>query len=233
MIHTPHLPNKKVWGIVLFGVCCALLRSPSLLLLDEPLTGLDLESKTEIVPYLERLHEELEIPVLYVSHAQDEVARLADHLVLLREGRVVASGKIRQMLTRTDLPLSRGDEAEALLEATVVGHDEIYELTHLEFAGGRFNVTRRDLEIGQVVRLRILARDVSLTLEHQTDTSILNIFPVTVEELADEGPAQVLVRLSAAGAPILSRITRRSADALRLAPGRQVFAQIKTVALLT
>lgn len=215
------------------AIARALLRSPTLLLLDEPLTGLDLESKADIVPYLERLHEELEIPVLYVSHSPDEVARLADHLVLLQEGKVLASGEIRQMLTRTDLPLSHGEDAEAILEATVVGHDENYELTHLEFAGGQFNVTRRDLEIGQVVRLRILARDVSLTLEHQTDTSILNIIPVTVEELADEGPAQVMVRLSATGAPILSRITRRSADALQLAPGKQVFAQIKTVALLS
>ena len=215
------------------AIARALLRSPALLLLDEPLTGLDVVSKAEIVPYLERLHEELEIPVLYVSHAPDEVARLADHLVLLQEGRVLAAGEIRQMLTRTDLPLSHGDEAEALLEATVVGHDETYELTHLEFAGGQFKVTRRDLEIGQVVRLRILARDVSLTLEHQSDTSILNILPVTVEELADEGPAQVMVRLSAAGDRLLSRITRRSADALRLTPGKQVYAQIKTVALLT
>jgi len=210
----------------------ALLTSPHLLLLDEPLTGLDLDSKAEIVPYLERLHEELNIPVLYVSHSPDEVARLADHLVLLQEGRVLASGEIRQMLTRSDLPLFHGDEAEAILEATVVGHDETYELTQLEFPGGRFNVTRTDLEVGQIVRLRILARDVSLTLERQTDTSILNIFPVTVEELAAEGPAQVMVRLSASGTSILSRITRRSADALELAPGKHLYAQIKTVALL-
>jgi molybdate transport system ATP-binding protein len=214
------------------AIARALLTSPALLLLDEPLTGLDLESKAEIVPYLERLHEELEIPVLYVSHSPDEVARLADHLVLLQEGRVLASGEIREMLTRSDLPLFHGDNAEAILEARVAGHDETYQLTRLDFPGGQFNVTRRDLEIGQVVRLRILARDVSLTLEHQTDTSILNIFPVTVEELADEGPAQIMVRLSAGGAPILSRITRRSADALQLAPGKQVHAQIKTVALL-
>jgi len=214
------------------AIARALLTSPHLLLLDEPLTGLDLASKSEIVPYLERLHEELDIPVLYVSHSPDEVARLADHMVLLQEGRVLAAGEIRQMLTRSDLPLFHGDEAEAILEATVVGHDEMYQLTQLEFPGGRFNVTRRDLEVGQVVRLRILARDVSLTLERQTDTSILNIIPVTLEELIPEGPAQVMVRLSAGGAPILSRITRRSADALQLAPGKRVYAQIKTVALL-
>lgn len=214
------------------AIARALLTSPDLLLLDEPLTGLDVDSKAEIVPYLERLHEELDIPVLYVSHSPDEVARLADHMVLLQAGRVLASGEIRQMLTRSDLPLFHGDEAEALLEATVVSHDEAYELTHLEFPGGRFNVTRSDLEVGQLVRLRILARDVSLTLEHQTDTSILNILPVTVEELTPEGPAQVMVKLSAGGTPILSRITRRSADVLQLAPGKQIYAQIKTVALL-
>ena len=214
------------------AIARALLTSPALLLLDEPLTGLDLESKAEIVPYLERLHEELEIPVLYVSHSHDEVARLADHLVLLQQGMVLAAGEIRQMLTRSDLPLFHGDDAEALLEATVVDHDETYQLTRLEFPGGQFNVTRRDLGIGQVVRLRILARDVSLTLEHQIDTSILNIFPVTVEELVEESPSQIMVRLSAAGAPILSRITQRSADVLQLVPGKQVYAQIKTVALL-
>ena len=214
------------------AIARALLTSPDLLLLDEPLTGLDVDSKAEIVPYLERLHEELDIPVLYVSHSPDEVARLADHMVLLQTGRVLAAGEIRQMLTRSDLPLFHGDEAEAILEATVVGHDETYELTHLEFSGGRFNVTRSDLEVGQLVRLRILARDVSLTLEHQTDTSILNILPVTVEELIPEGPAQVMVRLSAGDMPILSRITRRSADVLQLVPGKQVYAQIKTVALL-
>jgi len=214
------------------AIARALLTSPNLLLLDEPLTGLDMDSKAEIVPYLERLHGELDIPVLYVSHAPDEVARLADHMVLLQAGRVLASGEIRQMLTRSDLPLFHGDEAEALLEATVVGHDETYELTQLEFPGGSFNVTRSDLEVGQLVRLRILARDVSLTLEHQTDTSILNILAVTVEELIPEGPAQVMVRLSAGGTPILSRITRRSADKLQLVPGKQIYAQIKTVALL-
>jgi len=214
------------------AIAQALLTSPRLLLLDEPLTGLDAVGKAEILPYLERLHEELDIPVLYVSHASDEVARLADHLVLLQEGRVLASGPIAEMLTRFDLPLSRGFDAEAIIEAEVVDHDEVYHLTRLAFAGGHFNVAREELAIGQSVRLRILARDVSLTLEHQSETSILNILPVTVEELVDEGPAQVMVKLSAKGIPFLSRITRKSARVLELEPGKRVFAQIKTVALL-
>jgi len=214
------------------AIAQALLTSPRLLLLDEPLTGLDAAGKAEIVPYLERLHGELNIPVLYVSHAPDEVAQLADHLVLLQEGRILGSGPIAEMLTQFDLPLSHGEDAEAIIEAQVEGHDETYHLTRLTFPGGMFNVTRKNLQVGQAVRLRVLARDVSLTLARQTNTSILNILPVTVEELVEEGPAQIMVKLSASGTFILSRITSKSAQTLDLQPGKPVFAQIKTVALL-
>lgn len=211
----------------------ALLTSPRLLLLDEPLTGLDAASKQEILPYLEHLCTELDIPVLYVSHAADEVARLADHLVLLHDGEVLATGPIAEMLTRFDLPLAHGRDAEAIVEARVSGHDEAFHLTRLEFAGGDLQITREELAIGQPVRLRVLARDVSLTLLHQTDTSILNILPVKIEELAHEGVAQVMVKLTAGDTVLLSRITRKSAQALDLEPGKLVFAQIKTVALLS
>ncbi len=214
------------------AIARALLTSPRLLLMDEPLAALDRQSKTEILPFLERLHEELSIPVLYVSHAPDEVARLADQLVLLEQGRVRASGPIGEMLTRVDLPLAHGDEAEAIVEATVAEHDETFHLTHLEFPGGRFTVARKDLPVGQPARLRLLARDVSLSLERQEGTSILNIFPAKVETLADENPAQLMVRLDAGGVPILSRITRKSATILALEPGKTVYVQVKTVALL-
>ncbi|RDH85581.1 MAG: molybdenum ABC transporter ATP-binding protein [endosymbiont of Escarpia spicata] len=214
------------------AIARALLTSPRLLLMDEPLAALDRQSKTEILPFLERLHEELSIPVLYVSHAPDEVARLADQLVLLEQGRVRASGPIGEMLTRVDLPLAHGDEAEAIVEATVAEHDEAFHLAHLEFPGGRFTVARKDLPLGQPVRLRLLARDVSLSLERHEGTSILNIFPAKVETLADENPAQLMVRLDAGGVPILSRITRKSATILALEPGKPVYVQVKTVALL-
>lgn len=210
----------------------ALLTSPRLLLMDEPLAALDMNSKAEILPFLERLHEELAIPVFYVSHAPDEVARLADHLVLMEAGRVLGSGPIGEMLTRLDLPLARSNEAEAIIEATVISHDEQYDLTSLQFAGGFFTVGGRELPIGRTARLRVLARDVSLTLRHQAATSILNIFPARVEELSADGASRVVVRLSAQGVPLLSRITRKSADLLGLAPGMQVFVQVKTVALL-
>ena len=214
------------------AIAQALLTSPRLLLLDEPLTGLDTAGKAEILPYLERLHSELEMPVLYVSHAADEVARLADHLVLMLEGTILGSGTIAEMRTRFDLPLSRAADAEALVEAEVVRQDESFHLTELSFHGGRVLVAREELEIGTPVRLRVLARDVSLTLERQTDTSILNILPVTVAELATDGPARMLVKLSAGDTLLLSRITRKSAEALHLEVGQALFAQIKTVALL-
>ena len=137
------------------------------------------------------------------------------------------------MLTRFDLPLAHGKDAEAILEARVSGHDETFHLTRLEFAGGELQIARERLEIGQKVRLRVLARDVSLTLQHQTATSILNILPVSVEELAHEGAAQVMVKLAAGDTLLLSRITRKSAQALDLEPAKGVYAQIKTVALLS
>lgn len=210
----------------------ALLTSPQLLLLDEPLAALERRSRAGILPYLERLHDELRVPVLYVSHAADEVARLADHLVLLEKGSVQASGPIVEMLTRIDLPLAHGDDAEALISAAVTGHDDEYDLTYLEFAGGRFAVPYKELAPDTRVRLRVLARDVSLTLRRQSDTSILNVFPARVVEVAPEGASQVVVRLDANGVVILSLITRKSATTLALEPGKQVYAQVKSVAVL-
>jgi molybdate transport system ATP-binding protein len=172
------------------------------------------------------------MPVLYVSHAADEVARLADHLVLLDAGRVRASGPLAALRARLDLASGAGNEADAIVECRVAAHDEAFHLTYLEFAGGRVSVPHHALPIGHAVRLRVLARDVSITLAPQTGTSILNIFPAVVEELAEESAAQLLVRLSVAGTPVLARITRKSASVLALAPGKPVYAQVKSVALL-
>ena len=214
------------------AIARALVTSPRLLLMDEPLAALDRVSKREILPYLERLHDELAMPVFYVSHAPDEVARLADHLVLLDAGRIRAAGPIGELLTRLDLAREQGAEAEAVIEAKVAGHDGTYHLSYLDFTGGRFLVVRNRLPIGHRARLRVLARDVSLTLKAQTGTSILNIFPATVDDLVEDGPAQVLVRLRLANTPLLARITRKSASTLELVPGKQVYAQVKAVALV-
>lgn len=215
------------------GIARALLTSPRLLLMDEPLAALDMKRKQEILPYLERLHDELDIPVLYVSHAPDEVARLADYLVLLDEGRVVAQGPLHEILTRLDLPTAFSEDAGVVIESVIAGHDQAYHLTRLSFSGGEVLVSLRHEAPGHRLRFRVHARDVSLTLDRAEGTSISNLLPVRVEELVTaDTPAHVLVRLSAQETPLLARITRRSADQLGVVVGKQLWAQIKTVALL-
>ncbi len=199
----------------------ALAVSPRLLLMDEPLAALDVNRKQEVLPYIESLHRELDIPVIHVSHSPEEVARLADHLVLLQAGRVVASGDVHEMFTRLDLPLALESDAAAIIEAVVSGHDEKFHLTYLDFAGGKITVPREDLRTGEQVRLRLAARDVSLTLEHQSDTSILNIFPAIIDQITDEDAAQVTLRMLADQSPILARITRKSAADLKLERGKR------------
>jgi len=215
------------------AIARALAVSPELLLLDEPLAAVDINRKQEIIPYLESLHQELDIPIIHVSHQPEEAARLADHLVLLESGKVIAAGDVHEIFTRLDLPLAGDNDAASVIEAVVAGHDEHYHLTHLEFPGGRITMTRIEAAAGSPVRLRLAARDVSLTLEHQSGTSILNVLPVTVDLLKPDGGAQVIVRLLAGNVSILARITRKSADELHLAPGKLVYAQIKSIALLT
>lgn len=214
------------------AIARTLAASPQLLLMDEPLSSLDNKLKQEILPYLEILHRELAIPVIYVSHATDEVARLADTLVVLRKGEVLGTGPIQEMLTRLDLPLSHRGDAETLIHATVLDIDETYGLTRLENSGHIFSVTGTDLVPGTSVRLRIAAHDVSLTLAKQSGTSIQNIFPVTITELMEENAAQYLVKVSLGDNPVLARLTRKSVEELAIKPGQSVFAQIKSVAVL-
>ena len=217
------------------AIARALAVSPRLLLMDESLAGLDYPRKQEILPYIDSLHRELNIPVIYVSHAADEVARLADHLVLLDKHGVVASGGMQDLFTRLDLPLVHDNRAAAVIDAQVSAHDENYHLTRLSFAGGDITVAGKVKNIGDAVRVQLPARDVSITLEQQSDTSILNIFAATVDSLSesDTDAARLTVKLMAGGVPILSRITRKSADELGLRPGLKVYAQVKSVALLT
>ena len=218
------------------AIARALATSPRLLLMDEPLASLDGARKAELLPYFERLAHELGIPVLYVTHALDEVARLADHLLLLDAGRVRAQGPATELLARLDVARTHGDGAGALIEGRVETIDALEHLLHVRFAGGELlcvhgpNAPARTL--GQPLRLRVLARDVSLALSRARDSSILNVLPATVQALADDGPAQLLVSLELGGAPLLARVTRKSAAALQLAPGQRVFAQIKGVAVL-
>ncbi len=214
------------------AIARALGVSPRLLLLDEPLAALDQARKQEVLPYLERLRDTLDIPMLYVSHAVDEVARLADHMLVLDGGRVVAQGSTIDLMARTDLPLSGDDAVGALIEGRIAGHDETYQLTSVDFSGGRLTLPRQTRAAGERVRVRVLARDVSLTLTAQTGTSIINILPAQVTGIASAGPSQSLVSLDLGGTVLLARVTRKSVDALGLKPGLALHAQIKGVALV-
>ena len=214
------------------AIARALATSPQLLLMDEPLASLDIERKAEILPYLEKLQRDLDIPVLYVSHAPDEVARLADHLVLLDAGRVTAAGPTRELMTRLDLPLAHGDGAAALIDATVTQLEPAWQLSYADFSGGRISLLNQSVKVGQRVRVRIQARDVSLTLHKQEGTSVLNIFAVTVTGLSHDSPGQIMVSLNAGGSALLARITKKSSEVLQLQPGLQLYAQIKGIAVL-
>ncbi len=216
------------------AIARALLTAPRLLLMDEPLAALDAQRKAEILPYLARLRAELDIPVLYVSHALDEVIQLADHLVLLEAGQVRASGPIAATLARIDLPTAQSASAAVLIEATVQGYDRAYELLRLGFAGGTLLAPHpAPLAPGACLRLQVQARDVSLALAPAPGSSILNRLPATITAISSaDTPAHMLVRLDAGGTPLLARITRFSCDQLHLAVGMPVWAQIKAVALL-
>lgn len=214
------------------AIARALLTAPQLLLMDEPLAALDLKRKQEILPYLERLHDELSIPLIYVSHAPDEVARLADHLVLLDTGKVVASGPLTETLARADLPQAFADDAGVVIE-TIVAHHEDDDLTQLDFVGGSIFVARRPETVGRRLRCRIHARDVSLALEKPLASSILNVFHGIVTAIAPtDTPGHVLVQLGLRNTLLLARITERSKNALNLHVGQPVWAQVKAVALL-
>lgn len=209
----------------------ALLLSPRLLLLDEPLAALDAAAKADILPYLEHLPRELAIPAIYVTHAVDEVARLADHVVVLNQGQVRARAPVLDMLTRLDLPLAASDDAGTVIDATVVDYDPLFHLARLRFEGGELLAVRKAAPIGRHVRVRILARDVSIALDPPGRTSILNVLPARVSAISEISAGQWTVRLDANGTPLLARITRKSGVVLDLREGAAVFAQVKSIAL--
>lgn len=215
------------------AIARALASNPRLLLMDEPLAALDQARKRDILPYLERLHDELEIPLLYVSHAADEVARLADHLVVLADGRVRAAGPLSETLARLDLPLQLGDDLGVVIHASVVSLDTHWHLAQLAFDGGSLWVADPQIPPGRQVRVRILAKDVSLTLEKPENTSIQNLLPGEIDAISeDTQQASALLRIKVGQQILLARLTRRAVASLGLTQGQPIWAQVKAVALM-
>ena len=215
------------------AIARALLASPRLLLMDEPLAALDAARKREILPFLARAQRALDIPLIYVSHQIEEIAALAEHLVVLHDGAVAGSGPLAPTLARLDLSPAQDEDGGVVVDAIAAAHDNRFHLTRLDFPGGQIHVPREALALGGAVRVRIRARDVSLALSAHEDSSVLNRLAATVQEIAaTANPANVLVRLDAGGTALLARITLRSQQQLGLAPGSRVWAQVKSAALV-
>lgn len=208
----------------------AMLRAPRMLLMDEPVAALDPERRQEVLPFIQKLHAESGIPVLYVTHSIDELCQLCDQLLLVDAGRVAAAGELQSLLAQSTHPLLAGELAGVLLDARIAGYDANDDLCRIDTAAGRLLVPGRGLP-GDHVRLRIRAGDVSVCRESPVDSSILNRLPVTVAELRPESTHSVLLALDAAGDVLLARITRRSARELGIRPGDRLIAQIKAVSV--
>ena len=210
----------------------ALLTSPKLLLMDEPFASLDIQRKQEIIPFIHRLHQELRIPVIYVSHAINEILQLAGRVVLLKQGKLVGVGALNEVLTSLEYRKSFGSlRVGAVLDARVANHEPQYGLTQLEFKGQCLFVPLQPMAIGQPLRVHILSSDVSLVVGRtNAPTSVLNILAATIIEVREMDQSSVEVLLDI-GAPLVATITRKSLASLGLKPTQPVFALIKTVAL--
>lgn len=215
------------------AIARALATQPRLLLLDEPLASLDVSRREDVLPWLEKLHDEFRIPVLYVTHSVNELQRLADHVVILEQGGVKAQGAIHDALTTMDSPLITGDDAGTVLKGKVVHIDGDWSMARIAVGTTFFEIPHTGLRENQTVRLLVLARDVSIATQKPENTSIQNLIPCHIEALLpDAHPAQVQVKLTLNGTTLMARITCRAQDALGLAPGQAVWAQVKSVALV-
>jgi molybdate transport system ATP-binding protein len=214
------------------AIARALLSAPDILFLDEPLANLDLNSRAHILRHLERVSRELSIPIIYVSHEMEEVARLADWLMVMEEGRLIAQGPTLELCSRLELALAHEEQAAAIVQATLIRQDNEFGLTELELENQPLFVTAMDASQGAKVRLRLPARDVSLCLGAPSNTSILNVFKARITDIESSAASRVLVRLQTGEQFLLARVTRKSIAALGLKTGDMVYAQVKSVALL-
>jgi molybdate transport system ATP-binding protein len=210
----------------------ALLSQPRLLLMDEPLASLDGERRHEILSYIELLRDQLGISIVFVSHSVSEVTRLADEMMLLSEGHILASGAVHEVMGRLDLyPHTGRHEAGAVIESQVLSHDEAYDLTNLAFDGGNIILPRIQASEGDRIRVRIRARDVSIATSRPSGFSIANIFEGTLVKLTEETGPMVEAQIRVGNAYLIARITRRSADVLHLVPDQKIFAMVKAASI--
>jgi molybdate transport system ATP-binding protein len=221
------------------AIARALLVNPQVLLMDEPLASLDAARKREILPYLETLHRELNLPVLYVTHSLEEVARLADHLLVMQDGRVGEQGPVAEVMGSVDSALQQEEGSGAVLFGKVTQRESDWHQVRVEFPGGSLWVGDTGDALGAQLRLRILARDVSLSLVDNTQSSIVNRLPCVVTQIADDqDQSMALIGLTMAATEktnitrLVARISRRSVADLQLQVGSRVWAQIKSVAIL-
>lgn len=215
------------------AIARALAVEPSLLLMDEPLAALDQAHKYEILPYLRRLQRELQLPILYITHSPQEMTQLADHLVLMDKGMVLASGELQAVLTRLDLPLAQSHRASSVLTAEVFAYDAEFQLLQLRFSGGILSVPHADVSKGSPLRLRIYARDVSLSLQPLMSVDSFNSLPAQVLGIVNHAVGYTTVSLQVGTELVLAQITRKTASILQLYIGQGVYAEIKNAAILS
>ena len=214
------------------AIARALVLNPEILLMDEPLASLDSKRKREILPFLTQLHQQTNIPILYVTHSQQEVAQLADYLVILDKGKVLASGTLAETLSRLDIPLAQEKDAATVWGMTISGHEAEFHLTRVSFEGGTLCLPTIDAEVGTPLRVQIYARDVSITLDKSNATSILNVLPATVSGVVDDQHGRCVLQLQVGKHLLLAHITSKSAQLLGLTVGVAVFVQIKGTSIL-
>lgn len=209
----------------------ALLKNPQIMLLDEPLASLDKKHKQEILPFLSSLHRELSIPMLYVSHSMEEVSLLCDHIMVIEQGQIQFDGRLHDALVSPESPLAKADDAAAVLDGIVAKQEKEFQLSTIQTANGNNIVVPGKIEIGQQVRVRIQASNISLCKTAISDSSILNIIEGTISAIVDECGSHVLLQINSRNDLLLARITQKSYQHLELGVGQTIYMQIKAVSL--
>jgi len=236
LLNINHLLNRKPQQLSggekqRVALARALLKNPQIMLLDEPLASLDQKHKQEILPFLSCLHKELNIPMLYVSHSLEEVSLLCDHIIVIEQGRIQFDGGLHEALVSPESPLAKADDAAAVLDGIITKQEKEFQLSTIQTANGNNIIAPSMAEIGQSVRVRIQASNISLCKTAISDSSILNIIEGTISAIVDESGSHVLLQINSKNDLLLARITQKSHQHLELAIGQTIYMQIKAVSI--